>query len=117
MRTRPKTIKKRNHDMSELHKVASKNDVGPGQCISVEVGGQQVALFNVEGSYYAIGDTCTHKGASLSEGEADSTIVTCPWHGARFDLRTGDAAGGPAPTGVPAYRVVVDDDDVKIELA
>ena len=102
--------------MSELHKVAGKNEVGPGQCISVEVGGQQVALFNVEGSYYAIGDTCTHRGGPLSEGKIDSTTVTCPWHGAQFDLTTGAANRPPAPTGVPTYRVVVDDDDVKIEL-
>ena len=102
--------------MSELHKVASKNEVGPGQCISVEVGGQEVALFNIEGSFYAISNTCTHQGGPLSQGEATSTMVTCPWHGARFDLRTGAAAGGPASKGVPTYRVVVEDDDVNIEL-
>ena len=101
--------------MSELHKVAGTNDVSPGQCISVDVGGQRVALFNVEGNYYAIGGTCTHRGGPLSEGEVDSTIVTCPWHGAQFDLKTGDVLGPPAPTGVPAYNVVVEDDDIKIE--
>ena len=102
--------------MSELYRVAGKNDVTPGQAISVEVIGQRVALFNVEGNYYAIGDTCTHRGGPLSEGEVDSTTVTCPWHGAQFDLRTGDANRPPAPTGVPAYKVVVEGDDVKIEL-
>jgi nitrite reductase/ring-hydroxylating ferredoxin subunit len=102
--------------MSELHKVASKNEVGPGQCVSVDVGGKPVAVFNVGGSYFAIGNTCTHQGAPLTDGTADSTAVTCPWHGARFDLRTGASAGPPAPTGVPTYRVVVDNDDVKIEI-
>ena len=55
--------------MSELHRLASKNDVSLAQCISVDVGGQSVALFNVEGNYYAIGGTCTHRGAPLADGE------------------------------------------------
>ena len=102
--------------MSELHRVASTNDISPGQCISVDVGGQQVALLNVEGEYYAIGGTCTHRGGPLADGHVDSTTVTCPWHGAKFDLRTGDAMGPPAPAGVGAYKVVVEDDDIKVEL-
>ena len=102
--------------MTELHRVASKNDVSPGQCISVDVGGQQVALFNVEGEYYAIGGTCTHRGGPLADGSVDATTVTCSWHGAKFDLRTGEAIGPPAPEGVPAYKVVVGDDDIKVEL-
>ena len=102
--------------MSELHRVASKNDVSPGQSISVDVGGHQLALFNVEGSYYAIGGTCTHRGAPLADGHVDSMTVTCSWHGAKFDIETGAVIGPPAPTGVPAYNVVVEDDDIKIEL-
>lgn len=102
--------------MSEFHRVAGKNDVAPGQAISVEVVGQRVALFNVEGNYYAIGDACTHQGGPLSDGEVDSTTVTCPWHGAQFDLTTGAANRPPASTSVPAYKVVVEGDDIKIEV-
>jgi 3-phenylpropionate/trans-cinnamate dioxygenase ferredoxin subunit len=105
-----------NNDMSELQTVASKGDVSPGQCVAVDVGGQQVALFNVEGNYFAIGGTCTHRGGTLADGQVDSMTVTCPLHRAKFDIRTGTAIGPPASTGVPAYNVVVEDDDIKIEM-
>ena len=75
-----------------------------------------MALFNVEGDYYAIGGACTHRGGPLGDGSVDSTTVTCSWHGAKFDLRTGEAIGPPATAGVPAYKVVVEDDDVQVEL-
>ena len=55
--------------MSELQTVASKSDVSPGQCIAVDVGGQQVALFNVEGNFFAISGTCTHRGGPLADGQ------------------------------------------------
>ena len=70
--------------MGQFIKVAQKGDIPPGKCVSVEVNGQRVALFNVDGAYYAIGDTCTHRGGPLSEGDLDVKVVTCPWHGATF---------------------------------
>jgi len=78
--------------------------------------GQRIALFNVEGTYYAIGDSCTHRGGPLSEGEVQGTKVTCPWHGADFDLKTGAVLGPPAQKGVPSYKVVVESDDIKVEV-
>ena len=65
----------------------------PGQAAIFTVEGQRIALFNVEGTYYAIGDTCTHRFGPLSEGDVQGTKVTCPWHGADFDLKTGAALG------------------------
>ena len=103
--------------MGEWVKVAEKQDLGRGTSICVEVGGYKIALFNVEGTYYAIGDTCTHRGGPLSEGEVSSATVTCPWHGAEFDLRTGDVLGPPAPQGVGNYEVLVDGDDIKIAIS
>ena len=73
-------------------------------------------MFNVEGQYFAIGGTCTHRGAPLAEGQVDSMTVTCPWHGAKFDVRTGAVTAPPALTGVPVYDVVVEDNDIKIEM-
>ena len=82
----------------------------------VGVGGKHIALFNIGGSYYAIDDTCTHRGGPLSEGAVRGTTVTCPWHGAQYDLKSGGVLGPPAPQGVASYKVVVEDDDVRIEL-
>ena len=88
----------------------------PGQRAAFTVEGQRIALFNVEGVYYAIGDSCTHRGGALSEGDVQGTKVTCPLHGADFDLKTGAALGPPAQQGVPSYKVVVEGDDIKVEI-
>ena len=102
--------------MASLIKIAEVKDVPAGQAAAFTVEGQRIALFNVEGTYYAIADTCTHRGGSLSEGEVQGTKVTCPWHGADFDLKTGAVLGPPAQTGVPSYKVVVEGDDIKVEV-
>ena len=102
--------------MARLIKIAEAKDVPPGQAAAFTVEGQKIALFNVEGTYYAIGDTCTHRGGPLSEGDVQGTKVTCPWHGADFDLKTGDALGPPAQKGVPSYKVAVEGDDIKVEV-
>ncbi len=82
----------------------------------VEVAGRQIALFRVEDTYYAIDDTCTHKGGPLSEGVLEGTQVTCPWHGARFDVCSGAVEGPPAKTGVKSYAVRVTGEDIEVEV-
>ena len=102
--------------MANLIKIAEVKDVPAGQAAAFTVEGQRFVLFNVEGTYYAIGDSCTHRGGPLSEGDVQGTKVTCPWHGADFDLKTGAVMRPPARQGVPSYRVVIDGGDVKIEI-
>jgi nitrite reductase/ring-hydroxylating ferredoxin subunit len=92
--------------MAKLIKIAAARDVPPGQA----------AAFTVEGTYYAIGDSCTHRGGPLSEVAVQGTKVTCPLHGADFDLKTGAVVGPPAQKGVPSYKVVVESDDIKVEV-
>ena len=67
--------------MAAYVKVANADDLQPGQAKLVTAGDQQVALFNVGGTCYAIADTCTHRGGPLSEGTLEGDVVTCPWHG------------------------------------
>ena len=74
-----------------------------------------IALFNVDGTYYAIDDECPHSGGPLSEGDVDGCEVECPWHGASFNLKDGSVQCPPADDGVKAYRVEVDGDDIRIE--
>ena len=102
--------------MGEMTKVAKKEDLQLGTAMCVEVGGHKIALFHVDGNYYAIEDTCTHSGGPLSEGEIHSSTVTCPWHGAQFDLLTGEVLGAPAQQGVNSYKVLLEGDDIKIEI-
>ena len=102
--------------MAKLIKIAEVKDVPAGQAAAFTVEGQRIALFNVEGTYYAIGDTCSHVGGPLSEGDVQGTKVTCPWHGADFDLKTGVVCGPPASEAVSSYKVVVEGDDIKVEV-
>ena len=102
--------------MAGFMKVANTEDLAPGQGKMVEAGGKKIALFNMDGDYYAISDTCTHHGGPLSEGELDGKEVTCPWHGAVFDVTTGEVLGPPAMEGVARYNVRVAGNNIEIEI-
>ena len=102
--------------MGGFVKVAKTSEVAPGMGKLVEVNGRKIALFNVQGSFHAIDDTCTHRGGPLSEGALEGKQVTCPWHGAIFDVTTGDALAPPAPKSVTRYNARVQGDSVEVEL-
>ncbi len=102
--------------MGELLKVAETSQLPPGVAICVDVKGRRIALFNVDGSYYAIDDTCPHSGGPLSEGDVEGRQIVCPWHGATFDLADGSVLAPPADENVVSYRVEVDGDDIKVEI-
>ncbi len=102
--------------MGTFVKVARMDEIPAGQGKKVEAGGKQVALFNVDGQCYAIDDTCTHVGGSLSEGSIAGKEVRCPWHGATFDVTSGEVLGPPAAAGVSCYAVRVADGDIEIEV-
>jgi nitrite reductase (NADH) small subunit len=74
--------------------VASVADVGPGSALAVEVGGRDVALFNVDGTFYAIENSCPHQGAPLVDGWVEGTTVTCTWHAWCFNLTDGSMTLG-----------------------
>lgn len=97
-------------------KVAATPDLPAGKAIAVTVGNKKIALFNVKGQYYAIDDACTHAGGSLSEGAVDGTMVSCPWHGATFDLTTGEALTPPAFEKTGKYKVSVEGQDISLEI-
>jgi nitrite reductase/ring-hydroxylating ferredoxin subunit len=97
-------------------KVGNVSDFVAGSGKLVEAEGSQIALFNVDGTLYAIDDVCSHAGGPLSEGALAGYIVTCPFHGSTFDVRTGQNVGPPARTPVAAYKVVLQDSDVFVEV-
>jgi nitrite reductase/ring-hydroxylating ferredoxin subunit len=101
--------------MGTFHRVADTSDLPPGKGMAVQAGEQRVALFNCDGVFHAIGDVCPHRGGPLSDGELDGPHVQCPWHGALFDVRTGDRVAGPSPRGVPCFAVRVTGDSVEVE--
>jgi nitrite reductase/ring-hydroxylating ferredoxin subunit len=102
--------------MAEFLKVAKTDEIAPGQARLVEVHGKRFALFNIDGNFYALDDTCTHRGGPLSEGTITGERVTCSWHGSTFDIRTGEVVDPPASQGVARYSVRVTGTDIEIEV-
>lgn len=101
--------------MGKPVKVVEKTDLNPGECTVVEVEGKTVALFNVDGTYYAIDNTCLHRGGPLGEGELEGNVVTCPWHGWRWDVTTGANANNPSVK-VACFPVKVEGTSVFVEI-
>jgi chlorite dismutase len=90
-------------------RVAAVEDLPDGAAAAVYFRGDQVALFNLEGRIYALGNRCSHANGPLVEGAVEGGCVTCPYHGSRFDLASGQPRGGPAVKPVPTYQVKVED--------
>ena len=101
--------------MSEFVTVAKVDDIPPGTGHTVEVHGIWIALFNVDGSFYAIDNTCPHAGGPLGEGHLDGCIVECPWHGWRFNVQTGERPENPAIT-VACCPVRIENNQVQVSL-
>jgi 3-phenylpropionate/trans-cinnamate dioxygenase ferredoxin subunit len=103
--------------MADFVKVSTRAELPPGERKLVDSDGRPIAVFNVEGVYYAIDDVCTHDGGPLAEGELLGAEIQCPRHGARFDIRTGRALCLPAFEPVATHAVEVRGDDVCVALA
>ena len=103
-------------DAEGFTRVATTSEMPPGSKRRCYLGTEAVALFNVEGTFYAVSDRCSHGRASLSEGHIDakSCILECPWHGGKFDVTTGAPAGGPPLTGIRTFRVKLENGDILV---
>ena len=99
--------------MAEFKKVASKADIPAGGGKTVELDGTSVAVFNVEGNFHAVDNTCLHQGGSLGEGSVDGSTVTCPLHGWQYDVKTGACSTNPQVK-VKTYEVKIEGDDVLV---
>ena len=89
----------------------------PGKLQKFTVDGKDILVVNIDGNYYAVNDTCTHAGASLSEGSLDGTVVTCGWHGAKFDCKTGKLSAFPAKIkDLNSYKVVIESENIFVEV-
>ena len=102
--------------MPKTVKVAEVTELGPGEGKTVEVEGVSLALFNVDGQYFVIANACTHVGGSLGEGALIGKEVTCPLHGAQFDVTCGKALSGPARDDVKSFPVSLEGNDVLVEV-
>ena len=96
-------------------KVSDTKDIQPSHMKEVQVDGENICIVNVEGKYYAIGSICTHEGGPLADGTLEGYEVECPWHGSRFDIRTGKVVRPPAMRSEPIYEIKVEDDNILVK--
>lgn len=97
--------------------VAKVSEIPVGSIHKASIDGHDIIVANVDGKFYAVDDTCTHAGASLSEGKIDGTNIVCGWHGAQFEYATGKLAKFPAKINdLKSYAVSVEGDDVFVEV-
>lgn len=113
MVTRTQNLTELQAEVAGFTTVARVQDIPPGSGRVVNLAGASLALFNVNGEFFAIDNACLHKGGPLGEGKLDGCVVTCPWHGWQFDVTTGKSQFNPN-FGVKVYRVKVEDEDIKI---
>ena len=102
--------------MSDYKKVAKVSDIPEGEVESFFIDGDAIAICSVEGNFYAFRDECTHQCFTLSDGDLDGERITCCYHGAEFNVRTGEVLCLPAVEPLETYPVKIDGDDILIKL-
>lgn len=97
--------------------VGKTSDITPGKMTKITADGREILVANINGSYFACDDTCTHAGASLSEGALEEGTVTCGWHGAKFNCVSGKLEKFPAKIrDLKSYRTIIESDNVFVEF-
>ena len=102
--------------MAGFVRVGSTDEVPEGGAKAFLVAGKPLAVYHTDGQFYCTSDICTHEEESLSQGEVDGEVVECPFHGARFNVRTGAVVSLPAVEPLKTYPVRVDGDQIEIEI-
>ncbi|HLZ09130.1 MAG TPA: non-heme iron oxygenase ferredoxin subunit [Chloroflexota bacterium] len=102
--------------MGNFVRVADTTEIPDGAAKYVDADGVPIAVFHVDGQFYATSDVCTHEEASLSEGELEGEVVECPLHGARFNVRTGEVKSLPAVVRLKTYPVRVVGGALEVEV-
>jgi nitrite reductase (NADH) small subunit len=97
-------------------RAAKKDEIPAGTIREFQVDGATVAIANVAGEFYAIHNTCLHRGGPLGQGELEDKVVTCPWHGWQYDVTTGKVTMNPA-VGVKTFPLEVRGEDIFIDCA
>ncbi len=96
--------------------VADLDQLPSGERLFLEIDGNPVVVFNIAGNYFAMDDLCTHDDGPIGEGELDGHVVTCPRHGAKFDIRTGKALALPAVQDLRTYPVKCENNKILLGI-
>lgn len=101
--------------MAEFIRCADLKEVAPGTSRLVNASGRDLALFNVNGEIFCLDNTCLHRGGPLAEGSLDGEIVTCPWHGWQYNVRSGELQIDPSVR-IATYPVQVEGNEIKVAV-
>ena len=97
--------------------VEKTTDIPPGKMIKVSIDGRDILVANIDNNFCATDDSCTHSGSSLSEGKLDGCVITCGWHAAEFDCKTGKLVKFPAKIrDLASYNVTVESENIFVEM-
>jgi nitrite reductase (NADH) small subunit len=96
-------------------RTAKTNEITPGTIREFHVEGRAIAVANVDGKFYAINNTCLHRGGPLGQGAMNGKVVTCPWHGWQYDVTTGKVTQNPS-VGVDCYPLEVRGEDIYVDI-
>lgn len=102
--------------MIERKKIAKKSEIPQGKLKVYNIAGESIAICNLGGDFYAFRNECPHMDFPLTRGIIMGETITCPAHGSKFNLRTGEVLSMPAAYPLITYRVVVEGDDIMIEM-
>ncbi len=100
----------------EYVEVVPASELPNGERLFVEIADRPLVIFNIAGQFFSIGDVCSHDDGPVGEGDLDGYIITCPRHGAEFDIRTGKVVQMPAVVDIPAYPVKVVDGMIQVGI-
>jgi nitrite reductase/ring-hydroxylating ferredoxin subunit len=100
--------------MTDFVQVTTKEQLQPGEMVSAWIEGRKILLYNVDGEFYATDEQCTHRECSLEKGQLAGKVITCPCHGARFDVTTGAILSPPAKMPLPTHQVKVEGNRVLV---
>ena len=100
--------------MAEFVSISRAEDLGEGDIRAFDVRGTKIAVANVDGTFYAFDDTCTHMGCSLAGGDLEEITVICPCHGSEFDVTSGAVLQGPAREPVETYETRVEGGSLEV---
>ena len=96
--------------------VGRTTDIISGQMKKISSDENEIVIININGDYFAIDDTCTHAGGSISEGKLDDSTIICDWHGAQFDCKNGKLIKFPAKINdLKSYKIVIESDKIFVE--
>ena len=97
--------------------VGNTSEVQEGKLMHITAGGKEIVVTKLDGNYYAMDNVCTHAGADLHEGELNSNELTCPWHGAKWDIKTGNLISFPQKLKpLHIHKVLIENDTLYVEI-